>query len=141
MAIPALVTTLAPLVLKGLGGVLKKWIPNQEDRDKFNADALTAIFSNESILTEARAAVIEAEAKGESWLQRNWRPITMLFFLVLLGSYWFGFAPAYLVDNPEVVGKVFTLLQIGIGGYIGSRGMEKIVNTVAKVGGVKKMMG
>ena len=28
--------------------------------------------------------VIDAEAKGESWVQRNWQPIAMLTFLVLV---------------------------------------------------------
>ena len=28
--------------------------------------------------------VIKTESKGQSWIQRNWRPITMLTFLVLV---------------------------------------------------------
>ena len=32
----------------------------------------------------ASARLIAAEAGGRSWLQRNWRPITMLSFLALV---------------------------------------------------------
>ena len=68
-----------------------------------------------------------AEAKGEGWLQRNWRPLTMLSFLMLLFMYWFGVHPENLSD--QVIMKLFDLLQIGIGGYIISRGAEKGIKT------------
>ena len=38
----------------------------------------------EARLVEAKTSVITAEAQGASWLQRNWRPITMLTFLALV---------------------------------------------------------
>ncbi len=141
MAFPAILATLAPTIVKSIGGILGKYITDKDKVEEFKADALSTILNSESVITEARASIIEAEAKGESWLQRNWRPLTMVSFLGLLGFYWFGFAPQYLIDNPSVVEKVFSLLQIGIGGYIGSRGIEKVINTVAKSGGVKKMLG
>lgn len=75
---------------------------------------------------EAKRDIIVAEAGGESWLQRNWRPITMMSFLVLLFVYWFGFAPDYIIANPTVVDSVFDLLKIGIGGYIVGRSAEKV---------------
>ena len=68
-----------------------------------------------------------AEAKGEGWLQRNWRPLTMVSFLILLFMYWFGIHPENLSD--AVIMKLFDLLQIGIGGYIISRGAEKGIKT------------
>ena len=141
MAFPAILTALVPEILKGIVGVAGKFITDKDKLEEFKSEALAAVFNNEAVVTKARAAIVEAEAKGESWLQRNWRPLTMMSFLVLLGFYWFGFAPQYLIDNPDVVNKVFGLLQIGIGGYIGSRGIEKVVTTVAAAGGIKKMMG
>ena len=40
---------------------------------------------------EVRGQAVQAEAKGESWLQRNWRPLTMVWFSFLVGAYWFGY--------------------------------------------------
>jgi hypothetical protein len=74
---------------------------------------------------KARASIITAEAKSESWITRSWRPITMLAFVAAILSYWFGLTPDSL--NEERVGDMFTLVQIGVGGYIASRGAEKIV--------------
>ena len=33
---------------------------------------------------EVRGQVVQAEATGESWLQRNWRPLTMVWFSALI---------------------------------------------------------
>ncbi len=85
----------------------------------------------EGEITRAAASIITAEAAGESWLQRSWRPIAMLNFLGLLNLYWFGAAPDYLVDSPELVGQLFTLLTVGIGGYVGGRTIEKTARVVA----------
>lgn len=68
-----------------------------------------------------KAAIIMAEAQGGSWIQRNWRPITMLTFLALVvldqtGVLAFRLAP-----------QAWTLLQIGLGGYVVGRSAEKIV--------------
>lgn len=81
----------------------------------------------EARLTEAQAKVITAEAQGASWLQRNWRPITMLTFLVLVVADTFGYTAFRLA--PEA----WTLLQIGLGGYVVGRSAEKIVPKVADV--------
>ena len=42
---------------------------------------------------EVRGQAIQAEATGESWLQRNWRPLTMVWFSALIGGYLFGYTP------------------------------------------------
>lgn len=78
---------------------------------------------------KAATQIIMAEAGGESWLQRNWRPITMLWFVGLVGAYWLGLAPDYLVNNPDVVEKLFGIVQVGIGGYVVGRSAEKITAT------------
>jgi hypothetical protein len=76
---------------------------------------------------KAKAEIIKAEAGSQSWLARSWRPITMLSFLVMLLAYWFGLVDVSERISDEIMGEVFTLLQIGLGGYIVSRGAEKIV--------------
>lgn len=74
-----------------------------------------------------QASIIRTEATGESWLQRNWRPLTMLSFNVLLFLYWFGVEPAGLTQ--DTLTEVFRLLQLGIGGYIVGRSVEKGLHT------------
>lgn len=71
-------------------------------------------------LLDSQTRLIEAEAKGQSWLQRNWRPITMITFLFLVCMDSFG------VLAFRLSGQAWTLLQIGLGGYVVGRSGEKI---------------
>ena len=73
-------------------------------------------------LIDVQSDVIIAEASGKSWLQRNWRPITMLCFLVLVILDSFNWLPNRLA--PEAWG----LLKIGLGGYVIGRSVEKVVD-------------
>lgn len=69
---------------------------------------------------EQKAAIITAEAKSDSWLARNWRPITMLTFLGLVVLDQTGQLAFRLAD------EAWLLLQIGLGGYVVGRSVEKV---------------
>jgi hypothetical protein len=68
-----------------------------------------------------QASIIRAEATGQSWLQRNWRPISMLTFLFLAVSDSYGILP----DNKKLSEEAWLLMQIGLGGYVVGRSAEK----------------
>lgn len=76
-------------------------------------------------LLDAKTKIIVAEASGQNLLQSSWRPITMLVFLVLVVADSFGLLAFRLSED------AWTLLQLGLSGYIASRGLEKIVPKVA----------
>lgn len=86
---------------------------------------------------EAQAKVIIAEAQGESWLQRNWRPILMLTIVfIVMNNYviapyisLFGYKSLAL-ELPETM---WNLMNIGVGGYVVGRSGEKIATAVAEV--------
>jgi hypothetical protein len=75
---------------------------------------------------EARSNIIQSEAIGNSWLQRNWLPITMLTFLTLVVMDSFDLLAFRLAD------EAWMLLQIGLGGYLIGRSAEKIVPGLMK---------
>lgn len=75
-------------------------------------------------VTLARADIVKAEAQSESSLARNWRPITMLSFCGLAVGDALGFLPNPLAD------EAWLLMQVGIGGYVVSRGGEKIAKSI-----------
>jgi hypothetical protein len=81
----------------------------------------------ESQLLKAKADIITAEAQGQSWIQRNWRPITMLTFLGLVVADSFGLLAFRLAA------EAWTLLQIGLGGYVVGRSAEKITPQIGKI--------
>ena len=85
------------------------------------------VLDYESQLMEAQAKVITAEAQGASWLQRSWRPITMLTFLLLVVADTFGMTTFRLAE------EAWTLLQIGLGGYVVGRSAEKVLPKVTEI--------
>ena len=87
---------------------------------------------------EVRGQAIQAEATGESWLQRNWRPLTMIWFSILLGGYWFGYTPENLSE--EAILSLFGLIKLGLGGYVLGRSAEKITKELSGSGIIANMM-
>ena len=82
------------------------------------------VLEMDARLHQMRAQAIEAESKGDSWLQRNWRPVTMVTFLILIICDAFGFLQYRLAEQS------WTLLQIGLGGYVIGRSAEKTVKSL-----------
>ena len=77
------------------------------------------VMEYENKLLESKTSIIVSEAQGDSWLQRSWRPITMLTFLGLVVCDSFGW-----LANP-LAKEAWTLLQVGLGGYVVGRSAEK----------------
>jgi len=94
---------------------------------KMQSTLVSQVLDYEAKIVEAKSSIIVAEAQGQSWLQRNWRPITMLTFLVLVVADVFG------VTTFRLSGEAWLLLQLGLGGYVVGRSAEKIVPQVTQV--------
>lgn len=87
------------------------------------AAAMQRVFDFEQESLKAQSKIVHAEAASEHWLTANWRPITMLTFLALAVGDSMGWLTAPLRD------EAWTLLQIGLGGYVVGRSGEKIIKT------------
>ena len=75
-------------------------------------------------LLEAQENIIVAEAKGDSWLQRNWRPMFMILFGMMIAATWMGLSSDNVSD--EMTMKLMDIIQGGLYGYVGLRSVEKI---------------
>jgi hypothetical protein len=137
MAFPILAAI--PVIGKVLTGVLDLIGETVEDKDeaaKLKA-AMIQVFQNADLtkfttLVKAQASIILAEATGGSWLQRNWRPLLMLIFMVIITNNYIFFPYASLFTDKvtvlELPDFMWQILKIGVGGYIVGRSGEKIVN-------------
>ncbi len=75
---------------------------------------------------EARSKIITTEMAGASFLQRNWRPFTMLIFdFIIMWNY--IFTPIFNLKSVPIPEQMWTLLIVGLGGYVGGRTIEKVV--------------
>jgi Holin of 3TMs, for gene-transfer release len=91
-----------------------------------------ACIDYEGKLLDSKANIIQAEAKGEGWLQRNWRPTLMLVCIFIVFSNYvlvpfFGIPSAILDDH------IWNLIEVGTGGYIAGRSLEKITDKLGPV--------
>jgi len=107
-----------------VGDVLDKIFPDAETREQAKLKLLELEQSGELAALARRANIVTAEIQGESWLQRNWRPMVMVWFAIMVGAHWFGFTPENLTES--AVDNLFQLVQIGIGGYVVGRSAEKV---------------
>lgn len=87
--------------------------------------AAAQIMDYEKQLLQGQVDIVKAEAQSQSWIARNWRPITMLTFLVLVCCDSFGILPFRLAQ------QAWSLLQIGLGGYVVGRSVEKVAPAIA----------
>jgi hypothetical protein len=113
-----------------VGGVIDTISTSDEEKlDKKNQLAKIVTDSLTQSLS-IQAAVLQSETTGNA-LQRNWRPIVMLAFAFIV-VYRYFIAPVFhleLIDMPE---QFWSLLELGIGGYVIGRTVEKTANTLTK---------
>ena len=105
--------------------LIEKFVP---DADK-KIELKQALLEAQSQAIEASAKAVIAEAQGESWLQRNWRPITMTTFLVLI------VLDSFDLLTHQLPHEVWTLLDIGLGGYVVGRSAEKVASHIKHLKG------
>jgi len=90
------------------------------------AAAMQRVFDYEKELINGQYKVVSAEAKSEHLIVAAWRPITMLTFLILAVGDSLGLLATPLRD------EAWTLLQLGLGGYVVGRSGEKIAQVMKK---------
>lgn len=110
--------------------LIERLFPDKDAQAKAKLELLALDQTGQLQDLATRAGIVTAEAQGEGALQRNWRPIMMLWFGFLVGCYWFGFTPENLSETH--ITELFRLVQIGIGGYVVGRSAEKVAKELKK---------
>jgi len=90
--------------------------------------AAAQIMDYQTQLLDSQSKIILAEAQGGSWLQRNWRPMLMVFFAALIGARWFGYSAPSMSEAEAL--ELWSIIKIGLGGYVVGRSAEKIAPSV-----------
>jgi len=101
-------------------GIQEYQLKMQDSLQKYNTEII-----------KQQGNIVKAEAQSESWIARNWRPITMLTFVFIIANNYiiypylslFGISAVAL----EIPPNMWELLKIGLGGYVVGRSVEKAV--------------
>ena len=110
-------------VLSGLFSVIEKAVEDKDQAAAIKARLQEMVLTGQMREIEEAAANIRAEATGDSWLQRSWRPLTMLTFVSLIVAKWLGFTAPGVTEAVELA--LFEIIKIGLGGYVVGRSVEK----------------
>ena len=123
----------APLA-KILFNTIDKAVPDKDLQEKLKAQLQTQLLQSNTAELQAAAKIVEAEAKA-GWFASSWRPLLMyVLIFILVWNYILG--PVIKVFTGAVIsfelpGDVWTLLNVGLGGYVVGRSAESVARTMA----------
>jgi hypothetical protein len=132
--IAALLPVLGPI----LGDVVKRVLPEDKDkRMEVERELNMALMTNSAAIEQSAASVILAEAKSEHKITAIWRPLLMVVITAIIA---WNFLVAPLVElavtlftgdqiplSIPLPEQLWSLLMIGVGGYVVGRSGEKMV--------------
>jgi len=124
---------IAPLA-KILFSTIEKAVPDKDLQEKLKAQLNQQLLQSSTEELKAAASIVEAEAKA-GWFTASWRPLLMyVLIFILVWNYILGPVIKLMIGTVitfELPGDVWTLLQIGLGGYVVGRSSESIARTMA----------
>jgi len=108
----------------------------EEGEQAFKQSLTNSLIDYSKTILEQQASIVRAEAQGDSWLQKSWRPITMLVFVFIIANNYILFPYLSLFTNKVVELNIppdmWGLLKLGLGGYVIGRSVEKAVKFYGK---------
>ncbi|MEC8919199.1 MAG: 3TM-type holin [Pseudomonadota bacterium] len=124
------------IIDKALGAVVSpildivdKAVTDKDEAAQIKAAITKELITERSKGLDARMQVVLAEANGESWLQRNWRPLLMLVIVAIVGNNYLlapylgaMFGVGLTLPLPQ---SLWDLMTLGVGGYIAGQTAER----------------
>ena len=130
-----LLGAVAPLA-KTLLGTIDKAVPDKDLAQKIKAEFNNELLNADMSKFKAAADIVNSEAKSQHWVTATWRPMLMYCLIIIVFNnyilmpyikYFFGVE--ITLDIPH---DLWTLLQIGLGGYVVGRSGETIAKNFKK---------
>ena len=124
---------IAPLA-KILFNTIEKAVPDRDLQEKLKAQLQTELLQSHTQELQAASRIIEAEAKA-GWFASSWRPLLMyVLIFILVWNYVIGPIIKIFMGTIitfELPGDVWTLLNVGLGGYVIGRSAESVARTMS----------
>lgn len=130
----SLVSKLLGTVAGPVFEVIDQAVTDKDQANRLKAELQRRLIDQQDATLQARMKVILAEAGGESWAQRNWRPILMLVIVAIVANNYLlapylgaVFGTGLSLELPE---RLWDLMTLGVGGYIAGRSVEKTAERI-----------
>jgi len=125
-----MIAALLPALVPILGDALRRIFPDAEARQKAEAEINAALIARAGELERAASDIVVTEAQSEHWLTACWRPIVMLTFTALIVARWLGYSAPGITEAEAL--RLWSIVEIGLGGYVIGRSVEKVAPQVAE---------
>jgi hypothetical protein len=120
-----------------VGGILEQFASNELSQKEMEIELAEVLVNAEAEMAEHQASVVLAEVNAEGWLQRNWRPMVALssffsyLYVIIIYPHLVHWGYIGAVGFGEAgLQNLYYLTLTCVGGYIGSRGIEKVAKTL-----------
>lgn len=117
---------------KGLD-VVDQFVEDKDQAAKLKQELRFRLQDSADSALREKSNIIQAEASGESCLQRNWRPALMLVCVAIVANNYllspylsWMFDAGLTLDMPD---RLWDLMTLGVGGYVAGRSGEKMMRT------------
>lgn len=114
--------------------VIDQAVEDKDQAARLKQELQTRLIEQQDTQLNARMKILLAEISGESWLQRNWRPLLMTVIVAIVANNYLlapylgaMFGIGLQLELPE---QLWNLMTMGVGGYIAGRSGEKIVGSL-----------
>jgi len=131
-----MIAALLPALVPILGDALRRLFPDAEARQKAEAEINAALIARAGELERAASDIVVTEAQSEHWLTACWRPIVMLTFTALIVARWLGYSAPGITEAEAL--RLWSIVEIGLGGYVIGRSVEKVAPQVAEALGGRR---
>jgi len=119
----SLLSGIAAPLLNGLFSVIDQSIEDKDEAARLKSRLQEMVLNGQMKEIESAMKIVIAEAQGGSWIQRSWRPVTMLTFVALIVARWLGYTAPGI--TPDVELALLDIIKVGLGGYVVGRSVEK----------------
>jgi len=123
---------------KAVDNVLGRFFEDKDQAAQAAQELRLAMLEHEQTAQQVARDVVVSEAKSEHWITSAWRPLVMIMFAVMIGNNYIIapyldaiFGTSVMFDMPE---QAWSLLSVGLGGYVVGRSGEKIMREYKKKG-------
>lgn len=143
-------------IIQGISSTITGLFPSQVEKDKATAvltaaqgeiekavlESQTKLEESHAKEMESQASVLRAEMTNKNWLSESWRPILMLTFTFIIGAHYIIFPIirtfGVIIPNLALSDQLWTLLTIGVNGYIFTSSAEKMMPHISSIMSNKK---
>jgi len=125
--------------LDSIFGVVDQLVVDQDEKLRLKAQIQQQLLVQDAHLIEqflnSQVQVLVAEAQSSHGLAAQWRPMLMFVFMAILVNNWIlapylgaMFGTKIVLEIPA---SMWDLMTLGVGGYVGGRTFEKLMDTWA----------